>query len=262
MQKRRITLLLGILGIAAGVSCFLGFFSLPKEPVSAAETITATYDLVIKHAQILDGTGEKAIFRGDIAIKDGKIAKVGYVAENELNGFKKVPVFDAGGLTVMPCPLKQIQSNGVVEHLFRTSYPRYPAHYLYFQEEPYAMRNLLQVAKQRGETPEKTFAALCEQLPSNAKVYLLPLELDEKKLEEGSYGVEKLVAFLTGDLALTMGEKEVGRIQEGCIADLHFFITREYDEKMLFELLLKGETPTIAVCCKHGKLSRQQMESN
>lgn len=258
MQKKRcITLLLGILGIGAGLFCLSWFFSLNKGPVSAAETMVQTYDLVIKHAQILDGTGEKAVFRGDIAIKEGKIAKVGYVTEKELKGLKKVPVFDAGGLTVMPFPLSQLHTKEVVEHLFRTSYPRYPAHYLFFQEGDYAMRSLLQVAKQRGETPEKTFAALCGQLPVNTKVYLLPLEMDENKLDEGSYPVEQLVAFQTGDLALAMGAKDVGRIKEGCTADLYFFIAHHYDEKALQEVLLKGELPTLAISCKEGKLSRQ-----
>ncbi len=256
-KKRRINILLGILGIGAGLSCLSFFFSLNKGPVSAAETMLQTYDLVIKHAQILDGTGEKAVFRGDIAIKGGKIAKVGYVSENELKGLKKVPVFDAGGLTVMPFPLSQVHTQEVVEHLFCTSYPRYPAQYLFFQEGEYAMQSLLQVAKQRGETAEKTFATLRGQLPVNTKVYLLPLQMDENKLAEGSYPVEQLVAFQTGDLASAMGSEDAGRIKEGCTADLYFFIAHHYDEKSLQELLLKGELPTLALSCKEGKLSRQ-----
>ena len=37
------------------------------------------YDLVIKEAQILDGTGAPS-FPGDVAVKDGKIAAVGSVS--------------------------------------------------------------------------------------------------------------------------------------------------------------------------------------
>ena len=39
-----------------------------------------TYDLLIKEAQVIDGTGSPA-FSGDVAVKDGKIAEVGKVTE-------------------------------------------------------------------------------------------------------------------------------------------------------------------------------------
>ena len=39
-----------------------------------------TYDLLIKDAQVIDGTGSPA-FSGDVAVKDGKIAEVGKVTE-------------------------------------------------------------------------------------------------------------------------------------------------------------------------------------
>ena len=53
------------------------------------------YDLIIKNASVLDGTGADA-FKSDIAIKDGKIARV---AEG-LSGAEQV--IDATGLTVSP----------------------------------------------------------------------------------------------------------------------------------------------------------------
>lgn len=62
------------------------------------------YDLIIKNANIVDGTGSPA-FSADIAIKDGKIALVGYAGENAAQ------VIDAKGLTatefvppaILPC---------------------------------------------------------------------------------------------------------------------------------------------------------------
>lgn len=53
------------------------------------------YDLIIKGAAVLDGTGADAYFK-DIAIKDGKIEKIG---EN-LSGADEI--IDASGLTVSP----------------------------------------------------------------------------------------------------------------------------------------------------------------
>ena len=53
------------------------------------------YDLLIKNAMVLDGTGAKA-YSADVAVKDGKIAAIG---EN-LSGGKTV--MDAAGLTLSP----------------------------------------------------------------------------------------------------------------------------------------------------------------
>ena len=53
------------------------------------------YDLIIKNASVLDGTGADA-FVSDIAIKDGRIAKLG----EGLDGAEKI--IDATGLTVSP----------------------------------------------------------------------------------------------------------------------------------------------------------------
>jgi len=55
-----------------------------------------SYDLVIKNAQIIDGSG-KAGFTGDVGIKDSRIIKLGNVATNNA---KKI--IDAKGLTLTP----------------------------------------------------------------------------------------------------------------------------------------------------------------
>jgi hypothetical protein len=258
LRKKNIFLLLGILATTVSLTAFSSFYSAGiGQAVSAAETVSGSYDLVIKYAQIMDGTGEKAVYRGDIAIKDGKIVKVGYVAENELAGPKRVSVFDAGGLTVMPFPVSINRGDQLVEHLFATSYPRYPAHYLYFQDGDYAGLNLLQVARQKGEKPEQTFKALCVQLPENTKVYLLPVASDEQKGGKDSYSVEELVAVYTGELAAALGRKDAGTIEAGRNADLYFFITHHYDEQSLRELLYNGEFPALALSCKQGELTRE-----
>jgi len=87
-------------------------------------------------------------------MRDGHIVEVGSVQELDC------PLFDAGGLTVMPMPIEPLNmeeaaERGLVEHLFRTSYPRYPASYLYFQEEPYLGFNLAQIAHTRGKFRKK-----------------------------------------------------------------------------------------------------------
>jgi N-acyl-D-amino-acid deacylase len=54
-----------------------------------------TYDVIVKDARIVDGTG-KAAYGGDIAVKDGRIAAVG-----EVNGSANRTI-DAGGQVVAP----------------------------------------------------------------------------------------------------------------------------------------------------------------
>ena len=53
------------------------------------------YDLIIKNGKIIDGTGSP-YFRSDVAIKDGKIVRIG----KGLTGAEQV--IDAKGLTVTP----------------------------------------------------------------------------------------------------------------------------------------------------------------
>jgi N-acyl-D-amino-acid deacylase len=54
-----------------------------------------TYDVIVKDARIVDGTGKKA-YGGDIAVKDGRIAAVGEVSGSATR------TIDAGGQVVAP----------------------------------------------------------------------------------------------------------------------------------------------------------------
>jgi len=54
-----------------------------------------SHDLVIRGATVVDGLGHDAL-RADVAVKDGRIAKIGEV------GVDAAKVIDAGGLTLMP----------------------------------------------------------------------------------------------------------------------------------------------------------------
>jgi len=55
-----------------------------------------SYDLVIKNAQIIDGSG-KAGFTGDVGVKDGRIIKLGDVATNNVQ-----KIIEAEGLILTP----------------------------------------------------------------------------------------------------------------------------------------------------------------
>ena len=57
---------------------------------------TPVYDLIIKNARVIDGAGNPW-FRADVAIKDGKIARVGRISEREAGR-----VIDARGMILAP----------------------------------------------------------------------------------------------------------------------------------------------------------------
>ncbi|HHY05481.1 MAG TPA: hypothetical protein GX532_00645 [Clostridia bacterium] len=256
MRKPKIVFLIGLAAIISYCFYFFLFTLLQAEGEIQFPQTNKPYDLVIKHVLILDGTGEKEIFRGDIAMRDGHIVEVGSVQELDC------PLFDAGGLTVMPMPIEPLNmeeaaERGLVEHLFRTSYPRYPASYLYFQEEPYLGFNLAQIAQQRGEIPQKTFNELQKKLPAMSKVYLLPLELAEEKLLSATASLEELVAYLTGYPAKALGKTDKGMIKPDYKADLYFFITHNYEEESLKQLFLKGKLPVCALRYQAGQLLEQ-----
>ena len=64
--------------------------------LSAATLCAADYDLVIRNARVIDGTGNPW-FRADVAVKDGKIASIGHLANASATR-----VIDAQGRVLAP----------------------------------------------------------------------------------------------------------------------------------------------------------------
>jgi N-acyl-D-amino-acid deacylase len=58
---------------------------------------TATYDILIRNGLLFDGTGQTAGWRGDLAIRAGRIAALGGVLEGVANR-----TIEAQGLVVAP----------------------------------------------------------------------------------------------------------------------------------------------------------------
>ena len=83
--------LVALILIGAAVGLFLLYKGPRPSPACLQE-----FDLIITGAEIIDGSGEKAVF-ADIGIKDKRIACVG-----DLAGAKSQKVIDATGLTVTP----------------------------------------------------------------------------------------------------------------------------------------------------------------
>jgi len=62
----------------------------------AVTLCAADYDLVIRNARVIDGTGNPW-FRADVAVKDGKIASMGHLAN-----VSATRVIDAQGHVLTP----------------------------------------------------------------------------------------------------------------------------------------------------------------
>ncbi|HEV8364079.1 MAG TPA: amidohydrolase family protein [Gemmatimonadaceae bacterium] len=79
----------------------------PPAPDAGARTGPAEYDIVIRNGRVLDGSGNPWIL-ADVAIKDGKFAKIGYVTAR---GAREI---DAKGLYVSPGWIDVMDQSGGV----------------------------------------------------------------------------------------------------------------------------------------------------
>ena len=238
-----------IVVLLAAVSYFLSlnlFLGLKIKGYSYLFYASQPYDLVIKHAQILDGTGVNEKFRGDIAIRDGKIVGVGYVNPEDS------PVFDAGGLTVIPIPLPVTKNAETVEHLLSTSYPRYPAQEIYLQEGLHQGLNLEQAARALGMDVDKAFHILRSSRDVNPKVLIAEIPYQEDKTT-----LQEYLARLTGYRASYYNLPGQGVLQTGANADIHLFNSREYPDEKLEQLLKQGQVPPPVYIVKEGKFLNQ-----
>lgn len=242
LSLARKILIVFVLAVISYIASTGLFSSLKAKGYSGLFNSNKPYDLVIKHAFIIDGTGEKAKFRGDIAISKGNIAAVGTIDPID------TPIFDAGGLVVIPAPYPFHKSDSALEHVLASCYPRYRAQDIYFQNEPYQGLNLEQVAEDLGLTVAEAFNVLKDSLGPKAKVYLTNFPKQEEITT-----MEEYLARLTGYRANYSNKTGQGVIKEGATADLYFFLSKDFDDETLTELFKKGKTPTPLFTMKDGK---------
>lgn len=242
MRRIGIVMLILILALASYQLSLNYFMGLKVKGYSYLFRPSEPYDLVIKHALIMDGTGQNDRFRGDIALRDGRIVGVGYVNPQDS------PVFDAGGLTFIPYPLGIENHPDILEHTLNGSFPRYPAQEIYLQDPPFRGLNILEAAEVRGVTPEELFKQLNYTLGAEAKILLIPFFY-----QKGDYSNKELLARLTGYRAIFYARDQEATIEAGCRANFYIFKTNDYSEESLNSLLRKGSLPEPLLKMEGGK---------
>ncbi len=258
VKKIGLVVLVGLLSYFLAVNVLMG---LKVKGYRYLFRATEPYDLVVRNAVILDGTGLNAAFRGDLALRDGYIAALGYIRP------KDSPVYDAGGLTVIPWPIAVEEicgdntdsgdENGlasdyctnILKHLLEGSYPRYPAEEIFFPEGPYRGLTLAQAACAHETTEQALYDALKKEMPPQTVVLLVSARYNKEDRSS-----EELLARLTGYRAELLGWGESGRIKEGCRADFYFFKSHDYSEDELRKLLLQGRIPQPDLIMEAGEI--------
>jgi N-acyl-D-aspartate/D-glutamate deacylase len=100
----------------AALAAFLAFTPLHAADQPPADT---TYDIVIRNGRVLDGNGNPWV-RADIAIQDGKFAKIGWVegrGKREIDA--KGEYVSPGWIDMMDQSGEVLQKNGLAENKLR-----------------------------------------------------------------------------------------------------------------------------------------------
>lgn len=246
MRYIRFIIIVLILSAATYFLSLNMFMGLKIEGYSYLFNTTLPYDLVIKHALILDGTGQNKRYRGDIAFRGGKIVGVGYVNP------EGSPVFDAGGLTLIPAPQPLEKNEETLEHVFSTSYPRYPAQHIYLQEGLYQGLSLEQTAEVLGLSIEGAFKILKESPGLNPKAVIIEIPRQEEDTT-----LQEYLARLTGYRATYYNHVGQGVVKAEAITDLYLFKSRDFTDEELLRYFKQGKVPQPIYIIKNGKFANQ-----
>lgn len=248
MRRLKIIAIAVILGFLFYIFSFNLLMGLKVKGYKYLFRSTEPFDLVIKHAMILDGSGENEKYRADIAVRDGVIEAVGYVNP------KNSPVYDAGGLTAIPVTIPIEKTDDTLEHLLSTSYPRYMPQEIYFTEGEYKGLSLLEAAETQGLSVIQTHKNITTKLGPQAKILIIPFEYVE---EDTQPNLTQLLARLTGLRAAYFGKMNSGMIKAGFQADINFIKTSDYTDVRLIEVLKKGILPKPLIKLEKGILLSQ-----
>jgi len=247
---------------------------LPFVPADLAATNTEQFDLVITNARIIDGTGNPW-FRGSVAVKDGRIARVGFF---DTSGAKQT--IDAKGQIVAPgfidvhTHVEDIYDNPNAENFIRMGVTSLITGNCGGSE--------LDIRAFLGRMKEKPLAVNMGTLVGHNTVRAKVMGLDdrvptadeqakmdalvEQAMKDGAVGFSTGLEYLPGMFAKTEEIVELAKVaaRYGGIYATHMRNEGIDVKKSIAESLTIGEQANIPVEISHFKISDKKLwgESN
>jgi N-acyl-D-amino-acid deacylase len=227
--------------------------------------ITPQYDLVITNARIIDGTGNPW-FRGSIAIKDGRIAKVGF-----FNALSAKRAFDARGQIVAPgfidvhTHVEDVYSNPAAENFIRMGVTSLITGNCGGSE--------LNISEFLGRIKEKPLSVNVGTLVGHNTVRAHVMGLDDRRpsseeqqrmnalvdqaMRDGALGLSTGLEYLPGMFAATEEIVELAKAtaRYGGIYSTHMRNEGVDVKKSIAESLAIGERAGVPVQISHFKIS-------
>jgi len=242
--------LLGVALLSLILSFFVFFIVLEvAKHTGGSEQFRAhnPYDLVIKNARIIDGTGGE-IVHADIGIRGKVIIKVGKNLKTD-----KARVFDAAGYTIAPNKVEWPEDLDWVKRDLASGLVRYPENRLLIaaaQEKEWQGKSVR--ALLNGENIIKDVLAH----DTTALAWVAP-RLD---LPENSESVVKAFYLLSGWRGELLN-KNIGKIKEGYPADLVVFNHREIGDEQLLKYLNAEKLPPIQYLIEGSQIQSTKTDS-
>lgn len=230
----KIIKLMGIGILTLVFSFFTAFFGLELYKNAGAEDLFRAhtpYDLVIKNARIIDGTGS-AVFRGELGIRKGVIMKIAKQIEGD-----GLLVFDGAGFTIAPNKVEWPENVGWIQRDLATAVLRYPAHRLIVKETA--------ISNWQGRSVKAILAGgkitVAELVKNkNTKVLVAP-EMADLEDSNTSINAFYLITGWRGEVL----NKNIGKIKEGFPANLIIFNHREIKDNQLLNYLKQEKLPPV-----------------
>ena len=199
-------------------SFFLSYFSLEfarQQGMDELFRFADPYDLVVKNARIIDGTGTE-VYDSSIGILEGRIKAIG---KNIVRG--KADVFDATGYTLIPLMVEIPEDSDWVDRDLPGAMSRFPYDRIFFKssEDPEIAGRSLEVVLRDGLYREDDL-----RKEFNWMVLIAP----EPEVAEGD-AISSAVYRLTGWRSDSLG-LESGKIREGYLMEAYLYRTRDIYE--------------------------------
>jgi len=248
-KNMKILKLIGIGFLSLLVSFFVFFAGLEAyKHTSGAQLFRAQnpYDLVIKNARIIDGTGGE-IYRADIGIRDNIIIKIGKRLNTE-----KAKIFDAAGYTVAPHKVEWVESLGCIKRDLASALVRYP-------------ENRIIISKAKNSQWEgKSVKALL----SNPAISKNILEADRSAVafispvlkETEANDINTAYYQISGWRGELLAQ-DIGKIKPGFPASLVIFNHRELNNEKLLDYLLQEKLPPLEFAIEGSDVQSTKTDS-